>query len=384
MRTTKHWIGMCACVVASTFGCSSSPSVDGNLGNSSGAASNSSGSSSASGGVQSGGASSGSGSGSAASGNRSGSSGGSVSGGSSSGTPHSGSGSTSSGSASASGSGSSANSDSGAPDPNVLTFQTVQTTIMPGQETVLCQDFANPLTQDVAVLESDSTMSQGSHHMFVFSDSSIASQNTTNVASCSGVEFHDFVHVAQTPTQVVQYPSGVGKKLSTGQGLRILTHYLNPGSTTLTGQVTINLHWAPLASVQRVAVGLFLNNALLSVPTGMSTQSRTTTALTDDIDVVIAVSHMHKSAIGFQATTDSGQLIYMGTQWSDPVPTYFKPAMTIKAGSTITWACTYNNNTGMALSFGESAATNEMCILAGVVYPVQAGVDLGTSLQSLL
>jgi len=257
-------------------------------------------------------------------------------------------------------------------------------TIQPGQEAVVCQDFANPLKQDVAVLESDSTMSQGSHHMFVFSDSTIASQNTTNVSTCSGIEFHDFVHVAQTPTQVIQYPSGVGKKLTSGQGLRILTHYLNAGSSSLVGQVTINIHWTPIAQVQRVAVGLFLNNALIVVPTGMSTQSRTTTALPADIDVMIAVSHMHKQAIGFQATTSTGQVIYKGTLWSDPVPAYFKPAMVVNKGSTITWACTYNNTTGKTLTFGESAATNEMCILAGIVYPVQAGVDLGSALQSLL
>jgi hypothetical protein len=213
---------------------------------------------------------------------------------------------------------------------------------------------------------------------------SITNQNTNAVTSCSGIEFHDFVHVSQTPTQTMQYPQGVGKKLTSGQGVRILTHYLNAASSSLVGQVTVNLHWTQLSQVQRVAVGLFLNNALLVVPTGMSTQSRTTLGMPADINMLIAVSHMHKSAIGFKATTSGGQLIYQGTQWSDPVPTKYNPPLLITKGSTITWACTYNNASGKALTFGESAATNEMCILAGIAYPAQAGVDLGSLLQSVL
>jgi hypothetical protein len=103
-----------------------------------------------------------------------------------------------------------------------------------------------------------------------------------------------------------------------------------------------------------------------------------------DIEVLIAVSHMHKTAVGFTATTSNGQTIYQGTQWSDPVPTKFNPALVIKQGATITWACTYNNTTGMTLTFGESAATNEMCILAGIAYPSQAGLDLASMLQSVI
>jgi hypothetical protein len=58
--------------------------------------------------------------------------------------------------------------------------------------------------------------------------------------------------------------------------------------------------------------------------------------------------------------------------------------MAIAAGTVITWVCTYNNMTGMTLTFGESANTDEMCILAGMAYPKTAGVALGTTLESVL
>jgi hypothetical protein len=380
MKST-HSLVMCAYVVVVASGCSAPP--DGgpqgggwSWGEGAGA---DSGQPATSGSGSGGSVSTGSGSSSGGSPNRP------ATGGSSSGASSSGSAATGSGSSGSASGSSSGNSDGGAaPNPNMVSFQTVPYTIAAGMEAVQCQDFKNPLGQDVAIIESDSMMSAGSHHMFVFSDSSIANQNTNVTATCSGIEFHDFVHVSQTPVQTMQYPQGVGKKFTSGQGVRILTHYLNAGSTSQTGQVSVNLHWAQLSSVQRVAVGLFLNNALLVVPTGMSTQSRTTGAMPADINVLIAVSHMHKSATNFKATTSAGQTIYQGTQWSDPVPTKYNPALVITKGTTITWACTYNNMSGMALTFGESAATNEMCILAGIAYPSQAGLDLGSALQSVL
>jgi hypothetical protein len=246
---------------------------------------------------------------------------------------------------------------------------------------VKCQNFQNPFGKDVAIVESDSEM-VASHHMFVFHDPSF-NANTNSVADCSGIEFHDLLHMSQTPKQVMSYPPGVGHTLAGTDGLRVLVHLLNPTSATITARVTVNFQVVAPTQVQYVAVGLFLNNAVLNVPVGVSTQSRTFT-VPADIEVLIAVSHMHSRATAFSATTSAGATIYQGTNWNEPVPTLFKPPMGIAGGTVITWACTYNNMTGMTLTFGESANKNEMCILAGMAYPKTAGVALGTTLESVL
>jgi hypothetical protein len=278
-------------------------------------------------------------------------------------------------------------SDTGAPlvDAGVpITVGTISTVDIPvaaGAELVKCQNFQNPFGKDVAIVESDSQM-VSSHHLFVFHDPTF-DMSTNAVADCSGIEFHDLLHMSQTPSQVLAYPPGVGHSLAGTDGLRILVHLLNPTSESITARVTVNLQAVEPSEVQYVAVGLFLNNALLTVPPGASTQSRTFT-VSSDIQVLDAVSHMHSRATAFSATTSTGATIYAGTTWNEPVPTYFKPPMAISAGTVITWACTYNNMTGMTLTFGESANTNEMCILAGMAYPKTAGVMLGTSLESVL
>jgi len=96
----------------------------------------------------------------------------------------------------------------------------------------------------------------------------------------------------------------------------------------------------------------------------MSTQSKTYT-LTQDIDLMGSASHMHKRGIHFVATADGGQVLYDGTDWQEPKVKSFDPPLHLAAGTKITWACTYNNDTGQTLGFGESAATNEMCIFPG-------------------
>jgi len=271
---------------------------------------------------------------------------------------------------------------SGADSSALTAIQTVTFNVAAGGEAFKCQDFSNPFGQDVAVVETESTMTPGSHHMFVFSDSSIPSRDTNAVTDCSGIEFHDFIHLTQTAAASFTYPAGVGKEVKAANGIRILAHYLNAGSQALNGHVSVNMHWVQPSQIQYLAVGMFLNNLLVFVPPGMSTQSQTF-RVPADANVLLAASHMHARGIGFSATTNAGDVIYRGTQWSDPVPQTFAPPLVIKAGASIKWSCTYNNTTGMTLTFGESAAKNEMCILAGIVYPVQAGAQLGTSFQTV-
>ena len=45
----------------------------------------------------------------------------------------------------------------------------------------------------------------------------------------------------------------------------------------------------------------------------------------------------------------------------------------VKAGQKITFTCTYLNNSGGLLTFGESALNNEMCIFDGPFFPAPVG-----------
>ena len=244
---------------------------------------------------------------------------------------------------------------------NTATFQ-----VPPGGEVYQCQNFKNPVGQDIAILESYSTMAPGSHHMFVFHGSSYDA-DTNSTATCSGTEFADYIHSAQTPNQEILYPANVGRSLVGTDGLRILAHYLNSTNDTLTGQVNVKFFYADPSAVQYLAADIFLNKIDISVGAGMVTQSSSYTT-PFEMKLLGAVSHMHKRGVGFVAKTSTGTTLYQGTTWDEPVANTFNPALEIPSGTGITWTCSYDNETGMTLTFGESAATNEMCIFTGTFY----------------
>jgi hypothetical protein len=50
-------------------------------------------------------------------------------------------------------------------------------------------------------------------------------------------------------------------------------------------------------------------------------------------------------------------------------------------GDSINWTCTYDNNTGKTLTFGDSAATNEMCIYVARYYSTDTN-DVQIACQS--
>ena len=50
------------------------------------------------------------------------------------------------------------------------------------------------------------------------------------------------------------------------------------------------------------------------------------------------------------------------------MPRVCDPPLPIHGGDLITWSCDFDNDTGATLRFGESAATNEMCIFSAAFY----------------
>jgi len=298
------------------------------------------------------------------------------------GTAGSGTGGTSgSGTGGASGSGTGGASGSGtggaggAPGTQTATIRTAPFTLGPGQEAFRCQNFANPFPEDVAVLTSESFMTAGSHHMFVFITDSNADSGTTS--QCSGLEFGPYAHSAQTPQGVIRYPDGVGRRINRGSGLRVMMHYLNPGSQAYEAELTVNFHYVPANQIQHEAGSVFLNNILgINVPPQSPGSASQTCTLGADAKIIGAVSHMHQYSTHFSATTSTGQTIYEGTDWDEPEARAFTPPLELSAGTRITWRCEYFNTETFPLRFGDSAVGNEMCILSGTYFPAPGGAGL--------
>src|SRR5207248_818565 len=80
-------------------------------------------------------------------------------------------------------------------------------------------------------------------------------------------------------------------------------------------------------------------------------------------------SHMHRTSIDFQASAN-GSMFYEEKNWDSPPLFVHSPEMQMSGTAPITWTCSYYNDTGSTLTFGDSAKTNVMCIYMAQYYPV--------------
>jgi hypothetical protein len=239
--------------------------------------------------------------------------------------------------------------------------------VEPGGEAYRCQNFANPFGgQPVDVDRFEAHMTEGAHHMIVFFVDDIADGD---LETCSGSEFHPNVFGAQTPDGVIQMPPGIGVAMPPKSGLRLQLHFINESDHAVTAGVTTRFHVAAPGTIQNHAGQLLLSNEDITVPPSVPTDVTKTCTLPQDISLLGASAHIHRHAVDFVASAGD-QLIYHTTGWSDLSPAVFSPPLQLVAGTGITFTCSYVNDGTSTLTFGESAITDEMCILGGIYYPV--------------
>jgi hypothetical protein len=235
-------------------------------------------------------------------------------------------------------------------------------TIQPGEEVYRCQNFANPFGKDVEIQATESFMSPGSHHLFAF-----YKEGATDGAleECSGLEFSSSLHTAQTPYNLFDYPAGVAVPVKASQGIRLAVHYINPSDKPVEVAITAAFYLAEPGTVSEHSGHLFFNNPLIFVAAHSAGKATKTCTLPRDIKLFTATSHMHRFGKKFTAEADDGTPIFETTFWSDPEFKRFDPPLLLKKGQKITYTCEYQNSGDKPLTFGESAVTNEMCILSG-------------------
>jgi hypothetical protein len=240
-----------------------------------------------------------------------------------------------------------------------------------GGELFKCQNFANPFGgQQVDITTYELAMNAGSHHMILF-----YSQGATDgpVVDCpqGGLQTGPFTFGAQSQKVTQTYPEGVGATIPGDMGFMLNAHYVNPGSTAIFAAVKVTMIVAAPGVVTQHAGALqYILTSISIPPTGQPVTVSGSCSQTQDLNLLWTSSHMHQGATNFVATS-GGATLFQTDQWSDPPTAVFSPPLLLKAGTDITWSCTYVNDTGSTLTFGESALTNVMCNSGSAFYPVE-------------
>ena len=257
------------------------------------------------------------------------------------------------------------------PGPNgTYTFAMDSFDVPPGMEVYKCQNFANPFGKDVDVSEFESHMTKGSHHLLFFYKPGV-----TNGAleSCSGLEFAATPYSTQLPDDQVTFPATVAAQIPQTTGFRLQAHYLNTTSQTITAHVTATLHTVDPSTITNPAGVMFIVQPNFSVPPMTTQVVSYDCTIPQDMNVMKVQAHMHKHGQLFTSNID-GTPWYSTMTWSDPAPAFYSPPQVVHAGQHLHYECTFQNDGSTPLTFGESAQTNEMCIMAAAFYPAPAGV----------
>ncbi len=287
-------------------------------------------------------------------------------------------------------------------DANITDAEVAQTvtltadpfTVAAGAEVFMCQVFANPFGAEADLISMHGTMSVGSHHFFLFNMdpnatalSLVYAANIGKLAPCpgGGLEFHPFPFLSQQSDWTVNYPtasdgSPMGYPLVAANSLMVNIHYLNTTSAAISPSVSITIKTAKPGVVKTHVGTIFLNQVALSVasPVPMSAPVQTpktwngdTLELPATYSIYASISHMHQWSVGFTASTNNS-VFYTESDWSSPPLTLHNPVIPMMNSQSITWSCSYYNDTGSTLTFGDSAKSNIMCIYMGEYYPASA------------
>jgi hypothetical protein len=249
-------------------------------------------------------------------------------------------------------------------------------TIQPGAEAYYCYYKTIPGSAAINVGAFQSWMSTGSsHHFITFEGGNMADGTVQQCAIGNG----RWVYATSVAGQIIELkmPDGVGLSMSAGTQLILNMHFVNPGTAPVSPSLKLNVLYAK--NVQYQAGTMVSFNASINVPAataagpGMQTVMGSCQAPVGSKFFAIT-THTHKHATVTDVHFISGgqsQLIVNTTDWEAPdVGLWYAPNfLTVNAGDSFTYSCAYTNTGSQAVTVGETAAFNEMCMAIGYYFP---------------
>ena len=274
--------------------------------------------------------------------------------------------------------------------PNMLTIQ-------PGQEAYFCYYKSVPGGSSINVGAFQSWMTKGYSHHFILFTGNTGVDGTVSGGAISGgggvgtgcVPQGTWVYATSTSGEVIELkmPDGVGLPMPAGQMFIFNIHLINTGSTAANPTVKLNVLNAK--NVTQTASAMVSFNAGISVPAGGSQDVRGSCSPPAGSKFFAFTTHVHRH--GGSTTTGAytdvnyvtgGQTtnIVHSTDWENPDVALWGPPnfLTTKAGDQFTYDCHFVNTDSVPVTFGETAASGEMCMSIGYYFPAGAAT-MGTS-----
>ncbi len=196
---------------------------------------------------------------------------------------------------------------------------------------------------------------------------------TYNFSTESQMNWHVFLGGSMIEEDDYNFPPGVALQLPAHIGIDMNTHFINDGTSTISGACYANLYTVPASAVQHSAQTIFQPKTDFTLPPHKQTVVIDSLINTFPYaaSIFTLTSHCHAHGQKFQIFISggprNGELIYESTDWSHPLVKTYNPPIIVNQGEGIKTIVTYNNTTNNVITFGLKS-TDEMDVVYGYFY----------------
>ena len=210
----------------------------------------------------------------------------------------------------------------------------------------------------------------GTHHTVL--TISTSSTQTGEYDCTAGSLDNQMLYAAGVGTDDNAFPPGVAIHLTAGTYINLNLHLYNTTDNAITDTSGVLVKTMAAADVVHEADMQFSGTFLINIPSDNQVHTATGSCqVANDFHVFTLWPHMHQTAVHQSlAITHSGSMSMMlDTDYAfSEQKNYPMVDTVIHAGDTITTTCSYQNNTGATIIFGDSSNA-EMCFTGIYRYP---------------
>jgi hypothetical protein len=252
-------------------------------------------------------------------------------------------------------------------------------TLQPGEEKYFCYTFDSPADAAKGITAVKQLSGQLVHHVALYTTLTPEPQGFSECNVLIKFSWRP-LWAAGAGSNSLTLPEGVGFKVPAGTQYLIQYHLQNTTEAPITERSALNLTYADPAPLQPASI-YALGQFSLNIPKdAMGFTQETSCNSAQDMTVFAAFPHMHK--LGTKITFEHGPteaeatMAYALDPWIFGDQPFDPMDLEIKQGDFMRARCTWDNDTGHDVGFGESS-DDEMCIFVLYAYPLEGANGCG-------
>ncbi len=241
-------------------------------------------------------------------------------------------------------------------------------TLAPGSETYRCARWT--LSEDTYISKFIVNASEGTHHTVL--TRSATQMGPDGDYPCDAAALgHNMLFSSGVGTNDMEFPAGVAVKIPAGTQLNLNIHLFNTSDTELKGRSAIEVVLAEASEVQHEAEMIFAGTQNISLSSGNTEQTVSGGCnAPEDTTIVALWPHMHQwgTRMGIELSRDGQSIASFDQPFSFYEQKSYIETWDVKAGDRIQVSCSYINQSGRRVFFGDSSES-EMCFAGFYRYP---------------